>query len=158
MGTLNGTHACRRVGHGCNSRLASNKLCKTSSFKSCDAFVGAHILSGNVLETRALDQLLPDWMEGEGPPRTLAVRDRFYFLTEKWALRLPTPRHMKNKKKKNQIISLRSEPGHCGYSNTRNDRREWHPCHLTALAHGFYPLVSTAHRTQTRGSEFTSIR
>ena len=65
-------------------------------------------MSGNVLETRALDQLLPDWMESAGPPRTLAVRDRFYFLTEKRALRLPTPPQMKNKKRKNQIISLRS--------------------------------------------------
>lgn len=67
-------------------------------------------MSGNVLETRALDELLPDWQEGEAPPRTLAVRERFYLLTERWALRLPTPPQMKNKKKKNQIISLRSVP------------------------------------------------
>lgn len=60
-----------------------------------------------MLETRALDELLPGWQEGEAPPRTLAARDRFYLLTKRWALRLPTPPQMKNKKKKNQIVSLR---------------------------------------------------
>lgn len=110
-----------------------------------------------MLETRALDQLLPDWMEGEGPPRTLAVRDRFYFLTEKWALWLPTPRHMKNKKKKNQILSLRSVPRHQRNSNVQNFRREWHPFQRTALAHGFNPLMSLANLAQAHGSDFTII-
>ena len=35
------------------------------------AEVGAHILSGNVLETRALDELLPNWKE-EGAPVTVS--------------------------------------------------------------------------------------
>ena len=30
------------------------------------AEVGAHILSGNVFETKALDELLPKWREGGG--------------------------------------------------------------------------------------------
>ena len=31
------------------------------------AEVGAHILSGNVFETRALDELIPDWKEKKAP-------------------------------------------------------------------------------------------
>ena len=34
------------------------------------AEVGAHILSGNVLETRALDELLPKWKEEGAPVKT----------------------------------------------------------------------------------------
>ena len=49
--------------------------------------VGDHILSGNVFETRALDELFPDWRDmggpdGGGPPLdTEAGRDQFLFLT-----------------------------------------------------------------------------
>eukprot|EP00884_Botryococcus_braunii_P022025 jgi/Botrbrau1/8506/Bobra.0029s0012.1 len=46
------------------------------------AEVGAHILSGNVLETRALNELLPDWKDRGAPIHTRATQDRFYFLTE----------------------------------------------------------------------------
>ena len=34
------------------------------------AEVGAHILSGNVFETRALDELIPDWKEKKAPINT----------------------------------------------------------------------------------------
>ena len=34
------------------------------------AEVGAHILSGNVFETRALDELIPDWREKKAPIKT----------------------------------------------------------------------------------------
>ena len=68
---------------------------------------GSHIISGNVLETRALDELLPGWQDDEALQRTPATQDAFYFLTQKRALRLPTPPQMKNRKKKNQIVSLR---------------------------------------------------
>ena len=37
------------------------------------AEVGAHILSGNVLETRALDELLPNWKEEGAPVKTLSL-------------------------------------------------------------------------------------
>ena len=38
------------------------------------AEVGAHILSGNVLETRALDELLPNWKEEGAPVKTKVTK------------------------------------------------------------------------------------
>ena len=66
--------------------------------------VGAHILSGAVLEPRALDELLPDWRQRGAPLDTEAREDRFLFLTERRAFRLPTPPQMRNRG--NYIISL----------------------------------------------------
>lgn len=67
------------------------------------ASVGAHILSGAVLEPRALNELIPNWQQ-KFHKKTAVLKDRFYFLTEKKTLRLPTPQSMKNKN--NFIISL----------------------------------------------------
>lgn len=54
------------------------------------AEVGAHILSGNVFEPRALDELFPDWRKEEDcPVKTKAGEDRFYWLTEKGQLPIP---------------------------------------------------------------------
>lgn len=53
--------------------------------------IGAHILSGAVIETRALDELIPDWRDRGAPLTTPATDDRFLFLTESKAIRLPTP-------------------------------------------------------------------
>ena len=66
--------------------------------------VGAHILSGAVLEPRALDELLPDWKQQGAPLETPVNDDRFLFLTSKGAMRLPTPPQMRNHG--NYIISL----------------------------------------------------
>ena len=53
--------------------------------------VGAHILSGAVLEPRALYELLPDWQKRGAPLDTPAREDRFLYLTARRAWRLPTP-------------------------------------------------------------------
>ncbi|MSO90169.1 MAG: electron transfer flavoprotein-ubiquinone oxidoreductase [Acetobacteraceae bacterium] len=66
--------------------------------------IGAHILSGAVLEPRALNELLPDWKALGAPLDTPARVDRFLFLTETRATRLPTPPQMKNHG--NYIVSL----------------------------------------------------
>jgi electron-transferring-flavoprotein dehydrogenase len=66
--------------------------------------VGAHILSGAVFEPRALNELIPDWRERGAPLTTPATEDRFLFLTERRAFRLPTPPQMHNHG--NFIISL----------------------------------------------------
>lgn len=62
--------------------------------------VGAHILSGAVVDPIGLDRLLPEWRsDPECPLRTQVSEDRFYFLTETKALRLPNwpmPRLMDN--------------------------------------------------------------
>ena len=56
--------------------------------------VGAHILSGAVIEPRALSELFPDWYERGAPLETPVRQDRFLFLTERKAVRLPTPPQM----------------------------------------------------------------
>ncbi len=68
------------------------------------AEVGAHILSGAVIDPRALDELLPDWKGGGAPLDTPAGDDRFLYLTESKAFRLPTPPQMHNSG--NYIVSL----------------------------------------------------
>jgi electron-transferring-flavoprotein dehydrogenase len=69
--------------------------------------VGAHILSGAVLEPRALNELIPDWQEKGAPIHTPVTAERFMFLTESGGLAcpnflLPPPMHNKG----NYIISL----------------------------------------------------
>ena len=71
------------------------------------AEVGAHILSGNVFETRALDELIPDWKEKKAPIKIKVVKEKFLFLTKKYSFSWPTwllPSVQKNHK--NYIISL----------------------------------------------------
>jgi len=51
--------------------------------------VGAHILSGAVMDPRALDELLPDWKSKGAPLRTPVSEDRFLFLTAGGALQVP---------------------------------------------------------------------
>jgi electron-transferring-flavoprotein dehydrogenase len=66
--------------------------------------VGAHILSGAVIEPRALDELLPAWRESDTPITTRAGTDRFLLLTETRAWRMPTPPQMHNAG--NYVVSL----------------------------------------------------
>lgn len=68
------------------------------------AEIGAHILSGAVLEPRALHELIPDWKEKNAPLSTPVTEDHFLFLTEKKSFSLPTPPSMCNEG--NYIISL----------------------------------------------------
>jgi electron-transferring-flavoprotein dehydrogenase len=52
--------------------------------------VGAHILSGAVLETTALDELLPDWRSMGSPLKTEVTKDVFYYYTSgKSATQIP---------------------------------------------------------------------
>jgi electron-transferring-flavoprotein dehydrogenase len=44
--------------------------------------IGAHILSGAVMDPRALSELIPDWKEKGAPLNTAVSQDRFLFLTE----------------------------------------------------------------------------
>jgi electron-transferring-flavoprotein dehydrogenase len=52
--------------------------------------VGAHILSGAVIDPVALDRLLPDWREQGSPLETQVSEDRFYYLFEKGGLSFPS--------------------------------------------------------------------
>ena len=66
--------------------------------------IGAHILSGAVMEPRAMDELFPDWRERGAPLNTPATEDQFLFLTKTGSYRLPTPPQMNNHG--NYIVSL----------------------------------------------------
>ena len=69
--------------------------------------VGAHILSGAVLDPAGLDLLLPDWRERGAPVTVPVTDDRFYMLGQAGALRIPgwpMPPLMKNHG--NYIVSM----------------------------------------------------
>ena len=69
--------------------------------------IGAHILSGNVFETRALDELIPNWKELNSPIKTKVTKEKFLFLGKTKSLSWPTwllPKVQQNHK--NYIISL----------------------------------------------------
>jgi electron-transferring-flavoprotein dehydrogenase len=78
-------------------------------------FEGAHILSGNVLDPRALNELFPKadpddneygWQLRNAPVKTKVKKDRFSILSSKRRFWFPLPSQMKNRKA-NYIISLR---------------------------------------------------
>jgi electron-transferring-flavoprotein dehydrogenase len=52
--------------------------------------IGAHILSGAVMDPRALTELIPDWKERGAPLNTPVSRDRFLFLSEKSSFSTPS--------------------------------------------------------------------
>jgi len=66
--------------------------------------IGAHILSGAVIEPRSLNELIPDWQAKGAPLNTPVREDRVMLLTEKSGYRLPLPPFLRNEG--NYIISL----------------------------------------------------
>ena len=52
--------------------------------------VGAHILSGAVIDPIGIDTLLPEWRGEDTPIKTAVTDDRFYWLSEKSGVRLPS--------------------------------------------------------------------
>lgn len=68
------------------------------------AEVGNHILSGAVIQTNALDELLPDWKELGAPLNQAATEDQMRFLTSNGSIPMPHPPQMSNSG--NYIVSL----------------------------------------------------
>src|SRR3979409_1941394 len=69
--------------------------------------VGAHILSGAVIDPIGLDRLIPEWRTEETPIKTAVSDDRFYWMGQSSALRLPNfmmPPRLSNRG--NFIVSL----------------------------------------------------
>ncbi|KAI9792826.1 MAG: hypothetical protein M1816_001558 [Peltula sp. TS41687] len=70
--------------------------------------IGAHVLSGAVIEPSAIKELLPDWLSEDNPNRftsvTAATGDKMRFLTKNSSIPMPAPRQMNNHG--NYIISL----------------------------------------------------
>lgn len=66
--------------------------------------VGAHIISGAVIDPRSLSELIENWQDKDAPLSCAVKQDSLLFLTEKKAYRLPTPASFNNQG--NYIISL----------------------------------------------------
>lgn len=66
--------------------------------------IGAHLLSGAVLDPRALSELIPDWSSKGAPLHCPVVSDQFLWWSEKYSFSLPVPPQMRNDG--NYIISL----------------------------------------------------
>lgn len=73
------------------------------------AEIGAHILSGAVIDPIGIDELIQDWREKGAPIKTPVTQDQFWILTRRNAIRIPhilLPPLMSNKG--NYIVSLGS--------------------------------------------------
>ena len=99
------------VGAGPAGLSAAIRLAQLSSAQPLNicvidkaAEIGGQILSGAVLEPRALNELFPDWQQRQPPLHTPVTQDQFLFLTEKKSWRLPPPPQMQNHG--NYIVSL----------------------------------------------------
>ena len=71
---------------GLSSAIRLKQLCQQhdTDLEVCviekGSHIGAHILSGNVFEPRALNELFPDWKEMDAPLRTEVTADKFMIL------------------------------------------------------------------------------
>jgi electron-transferring-flavoprotein dehydrogenase len=107
--------------------------------------VGAHILSGAVIDPSGLDALLPDWRQEDTPIKTAVTDDRFYLLGPGGAVRLPNalmPPLMNNHG--NFIVSLGNV---CGWLATRAE----------ALGVEIYPGFAAAEVLFGDGGEVAGI-
>ncbi|CAN1833591.1 Electron transfer flavoprotein-ubiquinone oxidoreductase, mitochondrial [Linum perenne] len=93
-----GLSAAIRLKQLCSEKGVDLSVCVVEK----GAEVGAHIISGNVFEPRALDELLPEWRKEEAPITVSVSSDKFWFLTKDRAFSLPSPFDNRN----NYVISL----------------------------------------------------
>jgi electron-transferring-flavoprotein dehydrogenase len=93
------------VGGGPSGLSAAIKLAQISNEKSLNlniclvekgSEIGAHILSGAVIEPTALNELIPNWQELGAPLNTKVEHDNFIFLTKNNHFKMPTPPQMNN--------------------------------------------------------------
>src|SRR2546430_4662715 len=96
--------------------------------------VGAHILSGAVIDPVSLDKLIPDWrQDADCPLKTQVKDDRFYWMTKAGAIRLP-----------NFIMPPLMYNHHC-YIGSLGMVCRWLPRKAGALGGAIYPgLAATA--------------
>ncbi|WP_369725847.1 electron transfer flavoprotein-ubiquinone oxidoreductase [Bradyrhizobium sp. LLZ17] len=95
--------------------------------------VGAHILSGAVIDPAGLDKLIPDWREdSDCPLKTQVKDDRFYWMTAGGAIRLP-----------NFIMPPLMDNHHCYIGSLGNVCR-WLARRAEALGVEIYPGFAAA--------------
>ena len=104
------------VGGGPSGLATAIKLKQLSKEKNKDISVcilekgseiGSHILSGAVIETIALDKLLPNWQDMDSPIKTKVTKDKLSYFGKNWSVNIPNfllPPLMKNHG--NYIVSL----------------------------------------------------
>lgn len=104
------------VGGGCAGLSAAIRLKQLSQESGDDISVvvlekageiGAHVLSGAVIDPIGINRLIPDWKEKGAPITTEVTSDRFYYMGPAGEMRLPNlmmPRLMNNHG--NYIVSL----------------------------------------------------
>ena len=68
--------------------------------------VGAHILSGNVFQPNALDELIPDWKEKNAPLNIPVKKDKLLFLLNKFSIPVPAFAMPPMNNHGNYVISL----------------------------------------------------
>ncbi|OVA08765.1 Electron transfer flavoprotein-ubiquinone oxidoreductase [Macleaya cordata] len=93
-----GLSAAIRLKQMCREKNVDLSVCVVEK----GAEVGAHIISGNVFEPRALNELLPQWKEEEAPINVPVTSDKFLLLTKDHAFSLPAPFNNEG----NYVISL----------------------------------------------------
>ena len=78
---------------GLSAAIRLKQLDKEGSLRVCviekASQIGGHILSGACIETKALDELIPDWKDKGAPLNTPVTEDRFKILTPKLAIPVP---------------------------------------------------------------------
>ena len=84
------------AGLACALRLRQLNPDRTVCVVEKAASLGAHSMSGAVLDPVALDALLPDWRSAPPPTCVPVQHDEFRFLTERGSYRLPTPPQQRN--------------------------------------------------------------
>ena len=108
--------------------------------------VGAHILSGAVIDPVALDKLMPDWREKDSPLKTKVTEDRFYYLTsDTGGLGLPTlfmPPLMSN---------------HGCYTGSLGNLTKWLGEQAEALGVEIYPGISVTEAMIGAGGEVEGV-
>ena len=86
------------VGGGPAGLAAAIRLKKLAAEKAVDlgvcviekgSEIGAHVLSGAVMDPRAIEELFPDWKEQGAPLKTPVSEDRFLFLTRTGSFKVP---------------------------------------------------------------------
>ena len=84
------THKCRLKQLAASSKTEL-RVCVVEKGST----LGAHSMSGACIEPEAIVELFPDYKERKAPLNQPVTKDRFYFLTENRAFRLPLPPSIK---------------------------------------------------------------
>jgi electron-transferring-flavoprotein dehydrogenase len=108
--------------------------------------VGAHILSGAVIDPLGLDSLFPDWRDDEDCPlKTRVTEDRFYWMTKSAALPLPSA-----------LMPPLMNNHHC-YIGSLGDLCRWLGTRAEALGVEIYPGFAATEIIYGEGGEVRGV-